>query len=154
MEEKSNLVKAFINTETGEILYEKEPNSKVRESVSYLYVYDTIFLYLKKLSSRIDILVLLSLAFHLEFNSNRIELVLSKRKKIAEELGLNINHISRSITHLEKEGYIVRINRNEYELNMLAFWKGDVRERKRFVKAFDPFRHEKNVQYNKDKFFD
>lgn len=114
-------------------LDDKKPiNIKARNSKEFYFTFLHMVREQLKIKGKTDIHVLSNLCIMMEFNSTRVKLTTSDRKRICEELGLRNNHLSSSIKRLIDVGLIVGID-GDYEINPFLAWKGSLDEREKLL---------------------
>jgi len=85
-----------------------------------------------KIRGATDIKVLTNLCIMMEYNSTRVKLTTSDRKRICEDLNIKNTHLSNSLTRLVELGLIVGSD-GAYEINPFLAWKGSLKERDKLL---------------------
>lgn len=138
---KDKIAKCFAPFEGTEGDYNRRD---VNNNIVTLPRYDNggYFILFDKMASKIrsrliklnsnDFAVLMSIMFHLEFNSNIVRVTY---KEIAKETGIEMNNISSHITNLRKARFISKEG-NSIIVNVNYLFKGDLLE---FYKAYKTY---------------
>lgn len=118
-----------IDTNTGEVTeIIKNFNTRVKKE-DFIFMLEGAFSAIMQLDKTTDIKVLILLAQHLKFNSNKVLLSPNIRKDMADAIGVKVQQISNSIKRLKDLG-IVSGERNDFALSNNCFWKGSLSNKK------------------------
>lgn len=138
---KDKIAKCFAPFEGIESDYDRRD---INNQIVTLPKYDNggYFVLFDKMASKIrsrliklnsnDFAVLMSIMFHLEFNSNIVRVTYSQ---IHEETGIEVNNISSHISNLRKARFIIK-DGNDIIVNVNYLFKGDLLE---FYKAYKKY---------------
>jgi len=145
-------VTEVISQETGEILESKKFYKQRVEKDKFMMVYLESMGSILKINSPIEYKVLLTLWEMSEFESNRIILVKSIKKEIANNLGYVFKTVENAISRLLKKNLLVKRERSIYYLNPKYFFKGSEIARAKAIKVIFDFNLEddETKQINSD----
>lgn len=110
----------------------KTINVRAKNSKEFYFTFLQMLKAQLKLKGITDIHVLTNLCIMMEYNSTRVKLTTSDRKRICEELSIKNSHLSNSLKRLVEIGLIVGID-GDYEINPFLAWKGSLDEREKLL---------------------
>jgi hypothetical protein len=110
----------------------KAINIKAANSKEFYFTFIHMVREQLKIKGAQDIHVLSNLCIMMEYNSTKVKLTTSDRKRICEEMGIENSHLSNSLKRLAEIGLIVGAD-GEYEINPFLAWKGSLAEREKLI---------------------
>lgn len=128
-------ITTFVNEDTGEVIQQEESKViavKVSEEAFFqTYIKGLSSFY--KLTSAIDLKLIVKFCEIAEFNTGIVKLIPADRKDICEELGITTPSLSRSMKSLKDKG-LIKETGGRIVINPVIYWKGDKKERAKLLK--------------------
>ena len=120
---------------TGELKTVKKTFAvKSKHKEDFFFVFLSALNAIEPLSRPSDIKVLMHLCSMAEFNTGKVKLAPSDRKRMMDAMKIRPQAFSNSLARLKEVGLITG-GRGEYEVSPQYFWKGTTDERGRLLKT-------------------
>lgn len=141
------------NSATGEVVTtNKRFKIKVEQDSFYMTYIESIS-GIFKLTSAVDIKILIKLCTLATFDTGDVQLSPHIRLEILKSVGLSTQQLTNSLNNLKKKHLITGI-RGDYKLNPLVFWKGSNETRNNMLKGDGKLKLELEFGYKIEKEID